>query len=282
MDKVAIVLDTASNMDFVMAEKYGIELIPYSIEIEGEVYDDLLDIPREGFYERLENEHMSTGVPSIGKIQLFMEGLVEKGYKKALIFTISKETSGMYSAMTLHSQVEGLETYVIDTRTVGPGLTLLALYAKDLLDMGYSFSEVIKASKMRLDGLGVAATFRTLVYLIRGGRISFLKGQLGEAFKIYPLITIEGGLLVDVAKARGKKRSQRQLVDRIKKELEDIQDFDLAFFHADNDEEMDKVKEQLADEIQRAARIVDFPSTSVLGVHGGPQYFGVSYFIRQV
>lgn len=280
MSRIAIVVDTASNMDFEMAKKYGIELLPYSIEIEGEIFDDLVEIPREGFYERLEKEHMTTGVPSIGKIQVFMEGLVEKGYDQALIFTISKETSGMYSAMKLHSSVPGLDTFVIDTRTVGPGVSLLALYAKDLLDRGFSFNELAKACSLRRDQLGVAASFRTLVYLIRGGRISSFKGHLGEALKIYPLITIKEGKLEQVAKARGKAKSQRQMVDMIKEQLAGADDYDLAFFHADNDEEIALVKEQLADEISRAARIVDFPSTSVLGVHGGPKYFGVSYFIR--
>ncbi len=280
MSKIALVVDTASNMDFEMAKEYGFELLPYSIEIEGEIYQDLVEIPREGFFDRLKKEHMTTGVPSIGRIQEFMEGLVEKGYDKALIFTISKETSGMYSAMRLHSAVEGLETFVIDTRTVGPGVTLLALYAKDLLEQGYDFNEISKACSLRKDKLGVLATFRTLVYLIRGGRISSFKGHLGEALKIYPLITVKEGKLEQIAKARGKAKSQKQMVDEVKKALAGAEVYDIALFHADNSEEMEAVKEQLAEELAGAARIVNFPSTSVLGVHGGPQYFGVSYFIH--
>lgn len=280
MSKIALVVDTASNMDFEKAEEMGFELLPYSIEIEGEVFEDLTEIPREGFFDRLEKEHMTTGVPSLGKIQSFMEGLVEKGYSQAIIFTISKETSGMYSAMRLHSAVEGLETFVIDTRTVGPGVTLLALYARDLMEAGHSFNEITKACTLRREKLGVYATFRTLVYLIRGGRISSFKGHLGEALKIYPLITVEEGKLEQITKARGKAKSQRQMVEKLKEKLEGARDYDLAFFHADNQEEMDLIKEQLAEEIAGAARVMDFPSTSVLGVHGGPKYFGVSYFIR--
>lgn len=280
MNKIALVLDTASNMDFEMAKEFGFELLPYSIEIEGEIYDDLIDIPREGFYERLEKEKMSTGVPSIGKIQLFMEKLVDKGYEKALIFTISPEMSGMYSAMRLHAAAEGLETYVLDTRTVGPGVTLLALYAKDLLEKGYSFNQLIKACTLRRDQLGVVATFRTLVYLIRGGRISSFKGHLGEALKIFPLISVKGGKLEQIGKARGTAKSQKQLLEKVKSDLAGSKDYDLAFFHADNPEEMKIVKDQLQEEIAGAGRVVDFPSTTVLGVHGGPKYFGVAYFRR--
>ncbi|HZK09452.1 MAG TPA: DegV family protein [Clostridia bacterium] len=281
MDKIALVLDTASNMDFEMAEKFGFELLPYSIEIEGDAYDDLIEIPREGFYERLEKEKMSTGVPPLGKIQNFMEKLVEKGYKQALIFTVSPEMSGMYSAMRLHSSVEGLETYVLDTRTVGPGVSLLALYAKDLLQKGYNFNQLIKACTLKRDQLDVAATFRTLVYLIRGGRISSFKGHLGEVLKFFPLISVKDGKLQQIGKARGKVKSQKQLLKKVKADLAESKDFDMAFFHAENPEEMKIIKEELSDEISRARRLIDFPSTSVLGVHGGPGYFGVSYFIRQ-
>ncbi|NLY35876.1 MAG: DegV family EDD domain-containing protein [Tissierellia bacterium] len=223
---------------------------------------------------------MSTGVPSIGKIQDFMEHLVERGYEKALIFTISPETSGMYSAMRLYSSVEGLETYVLDTRTVGPGVTLLALYAKNLLEKGHSFNQVIKACTLRRDQLGVVATFRTLVYLIRGGRISSFKGHLGEALKIFPLLSVKDGKLDQIGKARGSAKSQRQLIEKVKEDLDGSKDYDLAFFHADNPEEMRAVKEKLKEEIAGAALVLDFPSTTVLGVHGGPKYFGVSYFVR--
>lgn len=280
MNKIALVLDTASNLDFEMAKTYNFELIPYSIEIDGKIYDDLVDIPREGFYERLEKEHMTTGVPSIGKIQLFMEQLVEKGYDKALIFTISAEMSGMYSTMRLHAGVEGLETYVLDTRTVGPGVTLLALYAKDLLEKGHSFNQIIKACTLRKEQLHVAATFRTLIYLIRGGRISSFKGHLGEAMKIYPLICVKDGKLEQIGKARGSAKSQKQLLEKVKADLAGAKDYDLAFFHADNPEEIAVIKAQMTHEIAGATRVVNFPSTSVLGVHGGPRYFGVAYFIR--
>jgi hypothetical protein len=43
---------------------------------------------------------------------------------------------------------------------------------------------------------------------------------------------------------------------------------------------MRAVKEKLKEEIAGAALVLDFPSTTVLGVHGGPKYFGVSYFVR--
>lgn len=278
MEKIALVLDTASNLDFEMAQEYGFELIPYSIEIEGEIYDDLVDIPRDTFFQRLEKEKMTTGVPSIGKIQTFMHSLVEKGYNKALIFTVAQEMSGMYSAMKLHGEVEGLETYVLDTRTVGPGITLLARYAKELIENGHPFRDVIKACALRKDDLDVVATFRTLVYLIRGGRISSIKGRIGETFKIFPTITVVKGKLDLADRARGKVKSQKQIVDKVRKDLEGVETFDLAFFHAENDEEMEAVKSQLADVIARADHVMNFPSTSVLGVHGGPKYMGVSYF----
>ena len=280
MEKIALVLDTASNLDFERAKQFGFELLPYSIEIEGELYDDLLDIPREGFYERLEKETMSTGIPSIGKIQAFMEGLVEKGYNKALVFTVAPEMSGMYSAMKLHGEVDGLEVYVLDSGTVGPGIALLALYAKELMDAGHPFRDLIKACSLRRDGLDAVASFRTLKYLIRGGRISSFKGLLGETFKIFPTITVVDGKLDVAAKTRGKAKSQRQMVDKVRNDLKGVKNFDIAFFHAENEEEINEVKEELADLIGRAHLVLDFPSTSVLGVHGGPKYIGVAYFKR--
>lgn len=280
MEKIALVLDTASNLDFEMAKQFGFELLPYSIEIEGELYDDLLEIPREGFYERLEKENMSTGIPSIGKIQAFMEGLVEKGYNKALVFTVSAEMSGMYSAMKLHAEVDGLEVYVLDSRTVGAGIALLALYAKELMEAGHPFRDLVKACALRKDGLEVIASFRTLKYLMRGGRVSSFKGLLGETFKIFPTITVVDGKLDMAGKARGKTKSQKQIVDKVRNDLKGVKNFDLAFFHAENDEEMNEVKEELSDLISRAQLVLDFPSTSVLGVHGGPKYIGVSYFKR--
>ncbi|MGX7352449.1 DegV family protein [Enterococcus canis] len=274
--KIAILVDSGTDVPQELVAEYGMYMIPLKIIYKDHVYTDKVDITPEEVYERLPQEIPSTSLPDGETITKIFEQIKADGYEKVLAVTISSGLSGTFNVVRLlGEQFESLETYTLDTKNIGIGSGLQAIYAAQLLEKGASWDKLIATLTERVGDSKVFFSVPTLEYLQKGGRIGLVASLLGNALKLNPIISCNTeGIYHTVAKARGRKKSLDKMVQLVAEFIGDSQDFVLAVAHGHAEAEAKEIAEQLKK--QYPGRKIYFgPISPALVVHTGPGLIGI-------
>ncbi|MGC6770241.1 DegV family protein [Enterococcus sp. LJL51] len=276
-EKIAILVDSGTDVPEELVEKYGIYVIPLQIIYKDRVYTDKVDITPEEVYERLPQEIPSTSLPDGETITKIFEKIKEDGYEKVLAITISSGLSGTYNIVRLISEeFTSLETFVLDTKNIGIGSGLQVIEAAKMLERSSSWEELKLQTTKNVEKATVYFNVATLEYLQKGGRIGLVASILGNALKLNPIISCnEQGVYYTVAKARGRKKSLEKAFNLIKEFIGTHKKVVLAVAHGQAEEEARSFYQKLKDNFPQAEEIYFGTISPALVVHTGPGLLGI-------
>ncbi len=276
-NKVAILVDSGTDVPQELIEKYQMYVIPLKIIYKDRVYTDKVDITPEEIYQRLPQEIPGTSLPDGETITKIFEQIKQDGYEKILAVTISSGLSGTYNIVRLIAQQqEELEAYVLDTKNIGIGAGFSAIQAAKWLEEGMKWSLLIERLNELVKQTKVFFNVATLEYLQKGGRIGLVASILGTALKLNPIISCnDEGIYYTVGKARGRKKSLDRTVSYVKERVGTAKVFNLAVAHGDAKEEATEMMARLKEEFPQAQQIYFGQISPALVVHTGPGLLGV-------
>lgn len=276
-NKVAILVDSGTEVPQELIEKYQMYVIPLKIIYKDRVYTDKVDITPEEIYQRLPQEIPGTSLPDGETITKIFEQIKQDGYEKILAVTISSGLSGTYNIVRLIAQQqEELEAYVLDTKNIGIGAGFSAIQAAKWLEEGMEWSLLIERLNELVKQTKVFFNVATLEYLQKGGRIGLVASILGTALKLNPIISCnDEGIYYTVGKARGRKKSLDRTVSYVKERVGTAKVFNLAVAHGDAKEEATEMMARLKEEFPQAQQIYFGQISPALVVHTGPGLLGV-------
>ncbi|HHK2096641.1 TPA: DegV family protein [Enterococcus hirae] len=276
-NKVAILVDSGTDVPQELIEKYQMYVIPLKIIYKDRVYTDKVDITPEEIYQRLPQEIPGTSLPDGETITKIFEQIKQDGYEKILAVTISSGLSGTYNIVRLIAQQqEELEAYVLDTKNIGIGAGFSAIQAAKWLEEGMEWSLLIERLNELVKQTKVFFNVATLEYLQKGGRIGLVASILGTALKLNPIISCnDEGIYYTVGKARGRKKSLDRTVSYVKERVGTAKVFNLAIAHGDAKEEATEMMARLKEEFPQAQQIYFGQISPALVVHTGPGLLGV-------
>ena len=129
--------------------------------------------------------------------------------------TISSGVSGCFqSANIAADECEG-NVFVVDSKQFCISYYILVEYAVRLRDEGKSAKEIADEITRVREKATVLSVFDTLEYLKAGGRLSSTAAFVGEILSIKPVITITDGIVEVIGKARGSKKGNNMLINRV-------------------------------------------------------------------
>ena len=276
-NKVAILVDSGTDVPQELIEKYQMYVIPLKIIYKDRVYTDKVDITPEEINQRLPQEIPGTSLPDGETITKIFEQIKQDGYEKILAVTISSGLSGTYNIVRLIAQQqEELEAYVLDTKNIGIGAGFSAIQAAKWLEEGMEWSLLIERLNELVKQTKVFFNVATLEYLQKGGRIGLVASILGTALKLNPIISCnDEGIYYTVGKARGRKKSLDRTVSYVKERVGTAKVFNLAVAHGDAKEEATEMMARLKEEFPQAQQIYFGQISPALVVHTGPGLLGV-------
>lgn len=276
-NKVAILVDSGTDVPQELIEKYQMYVIPLKIIYKDRVYTDKVDITPEEIYQRLPQEIPGTSLPDGETITKIFEQIKQDGYEKILAVTISSGLSGTYNIVRLIAQQqEELEAYVLDTKNIGIGAGFSAIQAAKWLEEGMEWSLLIERLNELVKQTKVFFNVATLEYLQKGGRIGLVSSILGTALKLNPIISCnDEGIYYTVGKARGRKKSLDRTVSYVKERVGTAKVFNLAVAQGDAKEEATEMMARLKEEFPQAQQIYFGQISPALVVHTGPGLLGV-------
>ena len=279
--KIGLVTDSTCDLSPDLLKKYQITAVPLNIHLEGEVYQDRVDLQAEEFYERLPSVSKlpSTSQPSVGQFLECYNNLKDK-YDRLISIHLSGNLSGTVESATLASrQIEGIEVEVIDSYSASYGLGFQVLKAAMLIESGEEdIKEIKKQVEKVKNNTSVYFTVDDLKYLEKGGRIGKAQSLLGSVLKFNPILKLDhtDGQVTSYKKIRGETRTINEMADLFRSNFSSDNIW-LSLLRAKEDDRFLKFSEKLKKDISdREDSITLFKSiiSPVLGAHTGPSLYG--------
>ena len=277
MNKIAILVDSCTDVPKEYRDRYHIYVMPLVIIYkEGEYYDGVNITPEE-VYERFNKEIPTTSLPSPETAMSTFKQIKEDGYTHIIAITISSGLSNTWSMVSsVAKEFEELTTTVIDTKNIGIGAGFSALLAGQLLEQGLSYKEICKRVTENVAHTKLFFCVSTLEYLQKGGRIGLVASLLGTAFDLKPIISCnENGIYYTVTKVRGRNKSLKKAAELAEAFAKQYKRYNLTVMHGGAKEEADKVVAQLKEVLPDIQIMVEGQITPALVVHTGPGLIGI-------
>ncbi|HPG42413.1 MAG TPA: DegV family protein [Acholeplasmataceae bacterium] len=280
-EKIGLVVCGNSGVDYMKLD-YPVKMIRSTLNLDGKEYEDYVDIQAKEFYDIIQANpdiDVSTSQTSTGKIASVYEELKEEGYTDVIAIVISSKLSGTYQGAFLAKEmVQGINVYVIDSRSVSYGEAFLVLEAIKMIKSGFKTRDIIdKLEKIR-DNVYIYVLVDTLKFLVKNGRLSAASGFLGTLLKIKPLLHVQrDGSLVPFEKIRTTSKAQQRLLEVIKHDI-DGKNVIMFIAYTNNLDKAAEIKGQI--QAFRPDITVELvPLTPVVGAHAGPGTLGVGYIV---
>ena len=213
--KTRIIVDSTS--DLLPHIKEQVHVVPLTVHFGNEEYVDGVTIDHKAFYEKLveTDVHPTTSQATPAAFEQEYEKAKAAG-EAAVVIALSSKLSGTYqSAMIAAAEYDNI--YVVDSCTVAIGGGILVEYALKLLNEGMEAKEIAEKLEEAKRRIVVVALVDTLEYLKKGGRISGTVAFFGGMLNIKPVLSLTGGEINMLGKARGSKMGNNLLVQEIGK-----------------------------------------------------------------
>lgn len=285
--RVAIVTDSVAGLPEQACADLGIRVVPLSVEVDGKIYRDGVDLHPDEFYELMKtSRHVpTTSQPSPGA---FLEVYEELGadHDRVVYFALSSRLSGTYNsglqAAEMYAESSGRDIVeVFDTLTAAAPEGLLVSGAVRALHDTGDYDAMMRAAEWLRPRVRMFGTLETLEYLVRGGRVPRVAGMFSGALGLKPMIKIEDGEVQRAGIARSMRRGMSAMLQRIADELGEAgsnAELHAAVMHAACPELGEELKHELEDRFNPIESYL-VPMTPVMGAHTGPGLIGIGYYV---
>jgi DegV family protein with EDD domain len=276
--KIALVTDSACDLPQKIIDEYQIHVIPFNLSFGDSLFLDKVTITPEQFYILLKShrEHPKSSQPLLKTVQNLFSFLASH-YESIIVVNISDKLSGAYKfSQEASSIVQNKKISVIDSKHLSVSLGLIVLRAAEEIFKGKSHEEIVKLAQEWISKTKILVDIQTLKYMVRGGRVSPMKGFLAKILNLKPIVSLDSEGKAD---AFGKSFSRRGNIKKIMRTIKDRTDreklWNYAIVHAQNRERAEMYAEQIEGSIcRKPAYIMDI--SPVIGVHNGIGAVGIA------
>ena len=277
MPGIKIVTDSTTDLPPELLSKYGIEVIPLSVLVDGETYLDSVTITPLEFIRKMKgsSELPKTSLPPVGA---FVEAYDRLGANGDAIISIHMTSglSGTYQAACLAAEMSKSRVEVVDSQMISQALGFQVIEAARMARDGHSVESILERTKEVLSRTSLFVVVDTLENLIKGGRIGKAAGWIGSLLSIKPIAMLERGVYTPVARVRNMGQVIKTLIERFEHDVAGKIVRGIGVSHADNLPLAQKLTEQIAR--FTSAPVLIRPATPVITAHTGPGAIGFMYY----
>lgn len=219
-ENTRIVVDTSSNVPDELLQRYRMIEVPALVIFGEESFRNKVDLSEQEFYARLEASTVSptTSQPPPAYFVEAYQKAFNEGAQKILLVTVTSKLSGTFRSAQMAAQEFDLERFILwDSDGISMTSGWQAIMAARMLERGIDQATFLaRLEQLRREVIGYAA-LETLKYVARSGRVSNLQAGVGDLLQIKPILKLKHGAATVVARARGRKKSMQEVIDRMYK-----------------------------------------------------------------
>ena len=213
----AIVTDSACDLPAELMERHRIHAVPLLLSVDGSEYLDKLTLSSERLGRVAEGEgpFPKTAQPPahfFSRLYAYLGGY----YDGVVALHLSAAMSGTCETSRREADAAnraGGRVRVVDSRHLSGSLGLVTLRAAEAAESGASADEIAERAPLWSAKARILVSVTSLRYMVKGGRVSPLKGLLAKALNLKPIVSVDGaGKSSLYGKSFSEKANLRKLV----------------------------------------------------------------------
>ena len=269
---IKLIIDCTCEMGTAEAEKLGIVSMPMRMMIDGQEYLAGKNLDNDTFYALLAKakEMPKTMQINAHDYMEVIKPILDAG-DDVFVMSVSSGLSGTFNSLTQAAkELDSEHLAIFDTRTFTLGYYALVMEARKLIQTGVTLAELVQQMEILRERVRIYFIADTVKYLVKGGRISFVKGLLAGTLHVKPIIGVVDTKLRMVGSGIGYNMAKRKMLNFTK-------NIDLTmpiyYGHIHASEKAEDFKQVFTFDFAEKREI-----GPIVGAHGGPGAVGLAFF----
>ena len=193
---IGLLTDSNSQLPPELAERYGVEIVPLVVTVDGEEFEEGVTLDADAFYARLSGgapPRVTTSQPSPGRFATAFEALARRGAEEILAVHLGSALSGTVNSARVAAGTAPLPVRIVDTGTASFGVSSCVWEAGEALAGGASLEEAAEVAEAVAARVRTVFTVRALDLARAGGRLRATGDEeLAADGAAIPVLTMEG------------------------------------------------------------------------------------------
>ncbi|MFO8034205.1 MAG: DegV family protein [Candidatus Bipolaricaulota bacterium] len=217
---VALATDSIADIPQQILDSYQVHLLPLQVIVDGSTFLDRMTLAPAQLFDLLEDvkEYPTSSQPTARQAREWLEFL-SGHYNSVVVLAVSSQISGTYQTLCQTAESlnnEGHNIRVIDTRLNSAAQGLLVLKAAEALEAGATHEELVSLVEDWIARTRIFVSVATFEYMVRGGRVSPLKGRLGKWLNLKPIVSLdEQGKGIAFGKAFSRRANTKKIMTSV-------------------------------------------------------------------
>ncbi len=271
---IALVTDSTCDLPEELNDYYQIQQVPLNIHFGETQYIDKVTLQPGRFFSLAEDspEFPSTSQPNESAF-LSMFSHLASHYDSVIAVHLSGKFSGTLrnsrNAAERISKEMNKKISVLDSGHVSGSLGLLTLRVARAIEKGMDHDAIVQRFPDWKANTQVYVSVKTLKYLVRGGRVSPLKGQIAKILNIKPIVTMRPDGTTELSdKAFSQRANMRKVMRQIRKFNEKKPISEYILLHAHDEDATHWFRKEMK-EVTGTDPLAVLNISPVIGLHAG-------------
>ncbi len=233
MSKIGFITDSSSDIPQELADKYGIEVVGFPINLDGVEYMERKDFTNEQFYQMMRE---AQGVPTTAAITQLQwceiyGRYVDEGYTDLVHLSINSGGSSTYNnalkAVEMLAEERpghSLRIRVLDSHTYSMPFGWYLCECARKVRNGGELGPCVDEMMRKLDCMEICLAAYSLKQMKKSGRVSAAAAVVGDLLGIRPIISMIDGVSKVEAKVRGDLAVPPAMVKWVQSRVENMRD----------------------------------------------------------
>lgn len=246
----AIVTDSIADLSAEECERYGVDVVQLTVEVDGESYKDQVDISSEEFYDKMlaAEDLPKSSQPSPAEFMDTYNRLADEGNSGVIAMHLAAPLSGTIESSRLAASEVDIPVTVLDSLNACSGEALLVIQASRMREEGASLEETVEYLEQIRPFTRFFIACGTLDNLLKNGRLSPEEVDTATVLDIKPMMSFdENGVLRAIDKAKGMNGVIKKYVEKLQQLTEEEGIQRVRFCHSRNLKGVEKLKKALAE-----------------------------------
>ena len=277
---IAVLTDSACDLPKAVLDDHQVHVVPFNLFFGDSLFLDKVTIEPGQFYDLLRSSRQApkSAQPSQALVQRSLEFLAGH-YEAVVAVSISGGLTGFHGQLLKAREALGPDASrvaVIDSRHLSVSEALIVLRVAEAVRAGRPFEEIAGDAEAWAAKTRLWVDVRTLKYMVRGGRVSPLKGLLASALNIKPLVTLDAaGKAAVLDKSFSRRGNMKKILGLVREAAAGGRVWAYGIVHAQNPFRALRYAEALEVLLGKKAAFISEVSP-VVGAHNGIGVVGVA------
>ena len=219
MTRVAVITDSASDLEPAEAAEAGFSVVPLIVTFGPDSYRAGVEMSADAFWERMTAPGApfpTTAASSPGDFREAYDKAFADGAEAIISIHVSGKLSGTLKSVEIaREMLADREIHIVDSQGASRAQAILARMAVAMAADGKAPAEIAEHLSGRAADLRMYVALETLEYLKKGGRISGAQAAIGTLLSVKPIIAVEGGVVETAERVRTRSKAREKLIEMI-------------------------------------------------------------------